>query len=80
MFKVAIDFKNNKESYIENLKNRGFEISENSFGSIWIYNIRVVYSREKKLVIEAKSYEKKTMSSYEIALEDMTYFEIHGVN
>ena len=77
--KIALDFKYHKEDYIKELKQKGFEFDENSFKTIWVYNLNVINyidltSRDGFKINIQKEKDFKDISIY---LEDLEYFEIH---
>lgn len=80
MIKIAIDFRRNEEKHIDKLKSKGFSIGKNTDKSIWVFDIKYIYS----LVAPNDSYitqltlESKK-DSYSIDIKDIEYFEIHTI-
>ena len=72
--KIALDFINNdvKKEIMAALETRNFDISEGSFGTVWVYGLaHVDYSKN---LIEL--CQKGSLKFYDILLEDLDYFEV----
>ena len=79
MFKIAIDFRKNEETHIDKLKNKGFSIGKNTDKSIWVFDIKYIYSlvapSDKyitQLTLESKN------KTYSIDIKDIEYFELQA--
>lgn len=75
MIKIALDLQDDMKDYIiENLKKRGFDVTDNSsFGTVWVYGLsHIDYSANGIEICKFGS-----MQFYDILLEDVKYFEIH---
>lgn len=83
---MAIEFredklpKNLKDMYINELKKRDFKLDINSFGTLWVYDIKVINYMDLtdtdgfKITLENAN----NLLNYSIYLEDIKYFEIHN--
>ena len=77
--KIALDFsKKAKYDYLKEFKKRNFKVDMNSCGTMWVYDLRTIYttistSNKMHLVFETNNFD-----TYSIDLEDIRYFEIHS--
>ena len=74
MLKIALDFVDNKtkEDVKTNLIKRNFEVSEGSFGTLWVYDLEHVdYSKNNIELVQ-----KYGMKFVVVLLEDLDYFEV----
>lgn len=72
--KIALEF-NNKEirkDIITELEERGFNISENTFGTIWVYRIDNIDFEDNIISLNQKS----SIKYCSIKIDDLRYFEI----
>ena len=77
---IYIDFKKNKEQYIEELKKRNFNLEINGLGEIFINNINTISSLiapNDGLVTELKLI-NNDYTEYNINIKDIQYYEIHN--
>lgn len=75
MIRIALDLKEDVTEYIKRgLSKKGFKISINDAGTLWVYDIgHIDYSGETIRICHNKSFE-----FYDIYLDDIYYFEIHN--
>lgn len=76
MIKVALEIKEeNKAKMIERLKTRKYNVDENSFNTVWVYDLgNVRLSSDKQSIF----LENGTFYSFEVKLDEINYFEIHS--
>lgn len=71
--KIALDFASNdaKQEIMAELEKRNFDISEGSFGTVWVYDLaHVDYTRKAIELCQGN------LNFYDILLEDLDYFEV----
>ena len=75
--KLAIEIKKEMKEKIElDLRKRGFEISYNSMGTMWVYDINfMAYCNDNSIEIE-----NKELKTYRITLKDIDYMEVQKEN
>ena len=72
--KISLDFKDNetKEYVKAELIKRNFEISEGSFGTVWVYGLSHVDFARKFIEL----CQSGSLKFYDVLLEDLDYFEV----
>ena len=70
--KMAVELnKEIKEKIIEDLQKREWYIDFNSFGTMWIYEIRSISYSNNSIILQ-----RNDLKEYRILLKDVNYLEI----